>query len=48
MDIHGNHLKAGTIGVLGGFMGQLILALSAVEEKCKEKDITFLSDPKVI
>ena len=47
-EINGNLSKSSTVGILGGFLGQLVMVVSGAHRKAKHDGIKVLLDPKVV
>ena len=47
-EITGHHIKTGCVGVLGGFIGQLILVIDGANNIAQKKDIKAMLEPRII
>lgn len=47
-EITGHHTKTASVGVLGGFIGQLILVIDGANNIAQKKDIKAMLEPRII
>ena len=47
-EITNNNTKGSTVGILGGFLGQLVMVVSGAHRKAKHDGIKILLDPKTV